>query len=366
MSINITLDQLQEVIKATVMALRGTESAPQPTTVSTTEVAQYISSRIVDFIYDPENGYTFDVWYQRYEDLIKTDGSYLDDLAQARIITSKLEQTVYAKFANYILPKKVNSLGLEDTINILRTLFGHKRSTFFRRIQCLQTERNPTDDLHTYAEIVNRRCEMFDRTNLTDDQLKCLIFVNGLKSSQDADIRTRALRYTNRSTKITKSSYRLPPTARIQKRREVSGEHTKQTPYQQKKDTPRTLNTEKRRRSFHHRHHVTVVDKITGSKTVHISRQRAINADESVTSQKYAKNKRNQIARGQNINGHPLKMQLDTGADITIISLSRRPPNSWDWTGSIAYQSYTKLSKQSAAMFPRYHLKSNGRNSPIS
>uniref|UniRef100_A0A1I7XH92 RNA-directed DNA polymerase n=1 Tax=Heterorhabditis bacteriophora TaxID=37862 RepID=A0A1I7XH92_HETBA len=265
MAINITIDQLQEVIKATVMAIRGTEASPVPTTFTTTEVTRYISNRIVDFTYDPDNGCTFEIWYQRYEDFIKIDGSCLDDFAQARIVTSKLDQTVYAKFSNHILPRKVNSLGLEETVNVLRTLFGYKRSTFYRRIHCLQTERRPTDDLHTYAGIVNHRCEMFDRTNLTDDQFK-----------------------------------------------------------------------------LHHHPHATAVDKITGSKTPHtestchkcgrtghlakvcekqrkpITKKRNIQAVIASNHQEHLKTRRKFLA--MKINGQPLKMQLDTGADITMVN----------------------------------------------
>uniref|UniRef100_A0A8L8KMA2 Fatty acyl-CoA reductase n=1 Tax=Heligmosomoides polygyrus TaxID=6339 RepID=A0A8L8KMA2_HELPZ len=43
-------------------------------------------------ICDPDNGCTFDIWYNRYEDVISKDGeSTLDDAAKARLIVSKLD-----------------------------------------------------------------------------------------------------------------------------------------------------------------------------------------------------------------------------------------------------------------------------------
>lgn len=44
-----------------------------------------------------------------------------------------------------------------------------------------------------YAGKVNSQCENFQLKSLTEDQFKCLIFVAGLQSPNDADIRTRLL-----------------------------------------------------------------------------------------------------------------------------------------------------------------------------
>ncbi|KAK6764487.1 hypothetical protein RB195_024710 [Necator americanus] len=40
---------------------------------------------------DADNGCTFDVWYNRYEDVISKDRATLDDVAKARLIISKLD-----------------------------------------------------------------------------------------------------------------------------------------------------------------------------------------------------------------------------------------------------------------------------------
>ena len=44
-----------------------------------------------------------------------------------------------------------------------------------------------------YAGKVNLQCENFQLKSLTEDQFKCLIFIAGLQSPNDADIRTRLL-----------------------------------------------------------------------------------------------------------------------------------------------------------------------------
>ncbi|VDM29766.1 unnamed protein product, partial [Toxocara canis] len=55
-------------------------------TASPASAAQFVtnslSTRLPEFIYDPDNSYTFDVWFNRYEDVIVQDGSTLDEAAK--------------------------------------------------------------------------------------------------------------------------------------------------------------------------------------------------------------------------------------------------------------------------------------------
>nr|VZI03784.1 unnamed protein product [Spirometra erinaceieuropaei] len=55
----------------------------------------------------------------------------------------------------------------------------------------------------TYAGIVNRECGRFQLGSLTEDQFKCLIFICGLQSPKDTDIRTRLLSKVQQSNSIT-------------------------------------------------------------------------------------------------------------------------------------------------------------------
>ncbi|XP_062553982.1 LOW QUALITY PROTEIN: uncharacterized protein K02A2.6-like [Armigeres subalbatus] len=62
-----------------------------------------------------------------------------------------------------------------------------------KRYQCFQLTKHDADDFLTYAGTVNRCCEDFELSKITADQFKSLIFTCGLRSSKDADIRTRLL-----------------------------------------------------------------------------------------------------------------------------------------------------------------------------
>ncbi|KAG5883928.1 hypothetical protein JTB14_032151 [Gonioctena quinquepunctata] len=57
----------------------------------------------------------------------------------------------------------------------------------------MKLKKNSSDDFVAYASQVNKSCEDFKIRQITPDQFKCLIFVCGLQSSEDADVRTKLL-----------------------------------------------------------------------------------------------------------------------------------------------------------------------------
>ncbi|EYC44064.1 hypothetical protein Y032_0473g2103 [Ancylostoma ceylanicum] len=155
-------------------------ATPAPASASTAE-------------FDPDNGCTFDVWYNRYEDIIANDGSTIDDAAKARFIVSKLNAATYARFTNHILPKKTFDISLHGTVKTLKELFGHDMSVFVRRYTYLRTQRND-ETMRDYTGLVNRRHEMAEFNDVTPEQMKCLVWICGLADPEDTDIRARALR----------------------------------------------------------------------------------------------------------------------------------------------------------------------------
>uniref|UniRef100_F1KU04 Peptidase A2 domain-containing protein n=1 Tax=Ascaris suum TaxID=6253 RepID=F1KU04_ASCSU len=183
--------QQQALLERVERMLTAIKPAPPASTAEF--ITSSLSTRLPEFAYDPDNGGTFDVWFNRYEDIISKDGAALDDAARARLIVSKLDATTYARFTNHILPKRASELSLEDTVKTLKELFGHNTSIFARRYVYLRTQRNG-ESLNDYTGIVNQRHEMAEFNTITPEQMKCLVWICGLHSSEDADIRTRALR----------------------------------------------------------------------------------------------------------------------------------------------------------------------------
>ncbi|XP_062553858.1 uncharacterized protein K02A2.6-like [Armigeres subalbatus] len=156
-------------------------------------IIESLSSGITEFMYDPENGVTFAAWFSRYEDLFHEDAKNLDEAAKVRLLLRNIGTVAHQKYISYFLPKKPNDQNFDQTVSILKTIFGRQILVFNARYQCLQLSKNSSDDFYTYAGIVNQKCEEFKLNEVTPDQFKCLMYVCGLKSHRDADIRTTLL-----------------------------------------------------------------------------------------------------------------------------------------------------------------------------
>ncbi|XP_055524749.1 uncharacterized protein K02A2.6-like [Wyeomyia smithii] len=173
-----------------IQLLKRTGQASQP---GSEKIIETLATGIEDFYYDPDGGVFFDAWFARYEDVFKVDGKNLDDPAKVRLLLRKIGTQFHERYVNGILPRHPRDFGLDETVKKLKKLFGHQTSLFNDRYRCLQYTKNEADDFSSYAASVNKHCEAFQLTKLTDDQFKALRFVCGLQSPRDADIRTRLI-----------------------------------------------------------------------------------------------------------------------------------------------------------------------------
>ncbi|XP_055528889.1 uncharacterized protein K02A2.6-like [Wyeomyia smithii] len=185
--------------------LTATETVPrdQPPRNYPEQIIESLSATIKEFHHDPAASMTFDRCFSKYEDLFNADGRELDDAAKIRLLLRSLSVPVHEKFLNYLLPRHPRDFTFLEVVTKLKSVFGHHKSQFSQRYDCLRTVKNEADDYLTYAGIVNRQCEDFELNKLTIDQFKGLIFVCGLQSSRDADVRTRLLSKLEADTATT-------------------------------------------------------------------------------------------------------------------------------------------------------------------
>ena len=165
--------------------------------------AEFFGNSITEFHYDPEADVTFESWFRRYEDLFRIEYSKFSDDWKVRLLLRKLSPSAYEKYSDFILPKKRNDFNFNDTIDQLKEIFGNKSSLFNIRYHCFKLVKEESDDYLTYAGIVNRECEKSKVGSMTENQFKCLIFVAGLHSPDDADVRTRVLSRIDQNPDIT-------------------------------------------------------------------------------------------------------------------------------------------------------------------
>ena len=113
------------------------------------------------------------------------------------LLWRKMNNIVHKRFKNYVLPEKPSEMTLQDTVTKLKKLFGRKETLVSQRYRCLQMYKMDDEDFETYASRVNLQCELFKLSELQINQFKCLIYVLGLNSSKDNDIRIRLLNVLN-------------------------------------------------------------------------------------------------------------------------------------------------------------------------
>ncbi|XP_062700352.1 uncharacterized protein K02A2.6-like [Aedes albopictus] len=157
------------------------------------QILDSLASNIKEFRYEAESNATFAAWYSRYDDLFEKDAARLDDEAKVRLLMRKLGLSEHERYVSYILPKLPKEFSFAQTVVKLKSLFGAKESVISRRYRCLQIAKNPTEDHVAFACRVNKACVEFELGKLTEEQFKCLVYVCGLKSENDVEIRTRLL-----------------------------------------------------------------------------------------------------------------------------------------------------------------------------
>lgn len=152
-----------------------------------------IWSTIESFSYNPEEEKTFERYYHRYQDFYEVDCQTWTDEKKIRLLLRKLGTVEHNKFTDYILPKKTKELTFNETVELLKELFSPRLSLFHKRWKCLNIQKSEQEDYTTFASIVNKTCDDFRLSELSADNFKCIIFVLGLVSKKDNEMRRRIL-----------------------------------------------------------------------------------------------------------------------------------------------------------------------------
>ncbi|EFP09026.1 hypothetical protein CRE_22508 [Caenorhabditis remanei] len=309
------------------------------------KLADSITSRIPTFTYDPDNDQTFEQWYSRHKDTIVIDGATLSDDVRTRLVLSKLSSKEYTHYSNRLLPKTPSDLKFDETIQKLEDTFKATSSIYQRRQEFLRTEYTGSN-LEEYTGIVLRRFATSQFKSMTDDQLCCMIWINGLRDPSFSDIRTRALQVMESKPDITllqleieikrlldiRADSKCAAGSTPAKTTEINAIHNKY-----KRDTKNEKSPPSacyRCGGSHWAKDCKVKDVKCSKcgKTTHIQKYCRTKQNEkhrgfdkkqvrSVIIGSAATPGSNRLYRNIMINDKMVKMQLDTGADVTLISI---------------------------------------------
>lgn len=169
------------------------KAAKPASSISGYTVMEHLNNRTPKFTLKPENGHTFEKWDASYSPILEFKGHALSLDDKAGLIVSKLNMNEYVTFVNYIRPKKVSQLKLEETIEQLTKLFSVSVSLFKRRIKSRNLKRSGRS-LKVLTSLINEVAEEAEWGGISLDEMKQYTLMLSLISSDDNDVQARAAR----------------------------------------------------------------------------------------------------------------------------------------------------------------------------
>ena len=147
---------------------------------------------ITQFSYDPESGTPFSTWMGRFEAVLGNQGMQLSDHDKTGALLSKLDLETYNSYTDHIMPRTPGSLSYEETKEVLEDMLGDKISVFRRRIDVMRLAIGNLT-FRKLRSTINRMVALAQFDSLTKENFKCLIYISALQGTKYADIRTRLL-----------------------------------------------------------------------------------------------------------------------------------------------------------------------------
>lgn len=157
------------------------------------QIIDALANHVKEFRYNPDDRVLFAGWFTRYGSLFEEDAKQLDDAARVRLLLRKLGMVEHERYVSHILPSKPGDFDFASTVDKLKKLFGSPCSEMERRYKCLNLVKTKQEDFVAYSCRVNKAVVESELGGLSEEELKCLLFVCGLKEECYADVRTRLL-----------------------------------------------------------------------------------------------------------------------------------------------------------------------------
>lgn len=167
-----------------------------------------IESRIQEFVYEPLEDKTFELWWGRHEDIFNVDLEKWDDVQKIRLLLRHVNFRVQKMFEDSLLPKKPSELMFKEVIEGMSKMFGDTRTLFEKRktMLSLKMSREGIEDVRAFAAKVNRTVQCAEIATITQEEMKCLVFLQGVDLPRYGDVHLVMLREAKDNPKCTLSS----------------------------------------------------------------------------------------------------------------------------------------------------------------
>ncbi|XP_035900492.1 uncharacterized protein K02A2.6-like [Anopheles stephensi] len=189
------LNQQQQLLNSVMSVMKAKDSeCPE-------KAIDAIAGQIKEFHHTEETN--FEGWFVRYEGLFLDDAKRLDDGTKLRLLLRKIGVAEHERYISSIMPKQPKDFDFTTTVEKLKKLFGDRESTVCKRFKCLQMVKESHEEYRAYACRVNKKVVEAKLAGIAEEEIKCLLYVCGLKGDADADIRVRLLSKMEDNVNIT-------------------------------------------------------------------------------------------------------------------------------------------------------------------
>ncbi|XP_025262986.1 uncharacterized protein LOC112637431 [Camponotus floridanus] len=313
-----------------------------------------LATRLGKFVHDPARGKTFTLWFERHRSTFAEGAKGLTDTEGKELLLNALGDE-YQQLLSRLSSKKPQEMSLADLVQHLRKQFHDNKTLFQRRFEALNFRASPLTTAIEILDKVNVLGDAFELDNFNIDQIKILLTALALSDHTYYTERTVLFKVASEKENCTfqdireicyAHANRTADVMRVEGQRffEINAvsQSTKNSPkkkgkYYEKKTNPTTLHYEKKRNSTtlspcygcgstKHRRDACPFKNATCricKKTGHIARvclSKQRNKINTVTLQGIlGTGHRYRKFAHITINNKPLKMQLDTEADVTTI-----------------------------------------------
>lgn len=154
--------------------------------------ATNLASSMESFEYNPEDNAIFETWYSRYATIFVEIATWPEP-EKVRLLLRKFSRVDYNRFSNTLAPRAPEELTLVELIEELKKLFGRTETKFSMRYKSFSVRKEETESYQDYGARINQIGEKFEVRNFTDDDCKTLLFVSGLKCPSDSHILEKLL-----------------------------------------------------------------------------------------------------------------------------------------------------------------------------
>lgn len=151
------------------------------------EIYKHLSARLEKYLYGSgDDTKPFTKWLLRHEYTVVTEAACLPPQMQTRLVLDKLGQTEFDRLVDHIAPTDPSQMSQKD-LTKLKELFRDKVPITRRRIEMLNYRYDKSIPITEHIDRINRHAAEFDRSKLTDDNLRILLLLQSFCYSSDND-----------------------------------------------------------------------------------------------------------------------------------------------------------------------------------